>query len=241
MDRNVQSEPFVVEPGKQYKFQMVLPFARTIDMEVLDPSGKPLTHVAVAAITAAGQRVFPTPTLPDYDKYEPALTDSDGHVSVTGLAPGEDVALLLRFLSPEAQDDASPAVLGCVCTRALVGRESGFCQATFDPRPVRVEGAVVAEPGAEGMIVECLVETQGSERAISVLRTRTDDQGRFRFVPAPVGRVRFSCRWIVNSRSKSLEPEGVVETRPGVAPAVRLSAAGLDVVHRRHLGATQNE
>lgn len=134
-----QTDPFTIESGKTYRFDMVLPFPRTINLTITDPQGQPLEGVLVQAFSA-DTGLSTTATV---------SSDADGLAVLSGMAPSEKIVVALKRLADEALQSkprhfaVAPAkATTLVSMTAPSGRDPESQIVVFDERPVRIEGVI---------------------------------------------------------------------------------------------------
>jgi len=212
------SEPFVVEPKGQYRFEVVLPFGRDLPLKVTDLEGNPLAWVGVSAIYAHAGRL--TYVFPRYGE-KPTVTDADGVVTVRGLAPNRKFVLFLYRL-PEGESDHSKAIASARTTVEVPAeRQPGITQVAFDPRPIRIEGKVDVPPGDLGRVQLGLSDAEtGCE--FGLLGQKIGDDGQFVQEGVPAGTVRVVVFFVGPDKKIVLRATGNITTEPGHAYFVQV-------------------
>jgi len=215
------SEPFVVEPKGQYRFEVVFPFARDLPLKVTDLEGNPLAWVGVSAYHAQAGRlkyVFPRYGVKPEG---PTVTDGNGLVTVRGLAPNKKFVLILYRL-PEGESDYSKAIASArTSVEVPAERQPGITQVAFDPRPIRIEGKVDVPPGAWGGVQLGLSDAEtGSE--FGLLGQKIGGDGQFVREGVPAGTVRVEVFFVGPDKKVVLDATGSITTEPGHAYVVQV-------------------
>lgn len=225
--RNAQTEPFIIEPKQSYHFDIVLPYVRQMTTQVLDPQGKPLEGISISVLDENGAAFFPL--LPGQSAFAGKLTNSEGLVDISGMAPGENILIALRRLDPTQPDPKKPLASACIPATAPYDMEKPTLQVTFDERPIHIEGSSDSAEQVEHGRICVLVTGQPGERNMPFLQTKFDDNGKFELRGVPEGRIRLMCRYyIVESGRKVVEE--IITTEPGNKYIIKFSEEGIEVV-----------
>ena len=229
--RGLQSEPFVVESGQSYHFDMVLPFPRRMTVKVVDPDGQPLVGVAVAAIDpTTGHPFFPRCW---EQNTTPLLTDAEGLATLESLKPGEIVLVALRRLKTDSPDRPEgpcvPSATASACVRVAVpkGRETSLQTVAFDERPIRIEGTSDLPEGSELKSLYCMV-VEGA--VMSFLSADLGDSGAFVLEGVPAGDIYIVYAYDANQSGNYTRGDATLHTEPGNTYKVRITPSGLELL-----------
>ncbi len=225
-------EPFVVERGNHYHFDIVLPKARTMKLQVVGLNGRPLQGVCVAVWANRGKsRIFPQGEL--------VVTDHEGQATVTGLAPEKEVILALMRLSEGAKSHYDTKLASALVRLTLPrDRERVLRQVTFDDRPIRIEGTIASAPAHEKFGLVCATPERLGEMNY-VWRTSAAETGDFVLQGVPAGELSLDYRYAnkVDGRwhSQWRGCKGVLQTEPGYIYTVKFVEDRLVAVGKRRI------
>ncbi len=227
--RGVHSEPFIIESAQKYHLDIVLPHEREMMVQVLDVQGRPLEGICVSLLDGEWGGAFSPPS---YQLGDQVFSDSDGLVHGSGLLPGESVLIALKRLDPNAPDLWNPQVANLIPATAPTDRSVPLVQATFDDRPIAVEGKV--DPGFpidRARVAAYVTGQPGDLRHMPFARVDTDGDGRFTLRGVPAGKIRLLYS-ATGPDGTSRRGEGALVVESGYCYRVEFANEDLQVLSR---------
>jgi hypothetical protein len=225
----VHSEPFIIESAQKYHLDIVLPHEREMMVQVLDVQGRPLEGICVSLLDGEWGGAFSPPS---YQLGDQVFSDSDGLVHGSGLLPGESVLIALKRLDPNAPDLWNPQVANLIPATAPTDRSVPLVQATFDDRPIAVEGKV--DPGFpidRARVAAYVTGQPGDLRHMPFARVDTDGDGRFTLRGVPAGKIRLLYS-ATGPDGTSRRGEGALVVESGYCYRVEFANEDLQVLSR---------
>jgi len=225
------SEPFVVKSAQSYEFEMVVPFARRVRLTVKDPSGKPVPGLIVKMLAGPGGWVRQIlPLIEGKDRQE-QVTDDNGVVEIHQLAPGMEASVTLVRMANDGKRRA-PLASACVSVTGPQHREIGELTATFDERPIRIEGTIDSLTIPDKATLGYVYCAAGKDRHTWRSDSRRKD-GSFVLEALPAGKVRLGVCFIEPDHPerlayKNLDPP--IRLEPGNTYIVKITGGRVEVL-----------
>jgi len=222
--RSAFSEPFIIELQQQYHFDIMVPFVREMEVQVVDVKDKPMEHIAVNVLDWEGAQFYPLSW-----KMKNVFTDEKGRVTVSGMSPGEEVIVILKRLSDDSSQDKEE-ILASACYRVEAPTKSEIkrVRLVFDDRPIIITGKTESDFLKQNANVFIMITGDKGEFTMPFMHTKFDESGQFIFKGVLEGQIRILCTSIINGSRETVEQEVVTEA--GQTYLLEVSREGIEPV-----------
>ena len=234
----VTTEPFIVEPGKRYDYDLVLPFQRELNVRIVDRIGQPIQGLAVSVADERGRHVYPFPDARNSRRY--LLTDAAGAVRLRHLAPGRKVLIGVKRLPPDFQEGHALTALASACIGRTVpkGRDPTEMEISFLDSAIRAEVTCHLPDGVKVQWVSCLVgtgpcgQTPPAFLPLFLATFAGKDDGPLVLDGLPAGDVRLAAT-LARKKGDRFTLETLIHAEPGKTYLLKLTADKLEMTGTR--------
>lgn len=228
----VMSEPFVVKPKASHHFDMVLPLARQVRLKVVDPDGKPVEGLSVQVTGGVEGWTFHLLPLIRDRKEETLRTDGGGLVTIGWLAPDRAASVILKRPSQDKRWPRHPLASACLTLKGPKGTEPGEATATFDERPIRIEGTVESPLVLPGAKLGYVYGSPGTDRHSWAAKLK---DGSFVLEGLPPGEVRLGFRFYTREprRIPWTDCKPALRLEPGHTYTVKITGDRVELIEKK--------
>jgi len=220
------TEPFTIEPKGSYHFEVTLPFARKMQVQVFDKENRPIEGIFVSALDSRGLFFFPWDRLQNK-----AITNSEGLADVGGMVPGEDIIIVLKRLKGDMNDVRQFTASSIVHAKAPMYRdEHSTLKCVFDERPIYIKGSTDSVLQESKGRVNVMVGVLPGQWTVPFITTRLDETGNFILSGVPKGKIRILFSYILATEYKEIE--GTVITEAGCTYTLKITDKGIEVINQ---------
>ena len=228
----IASKPFVVESKGRYHFDLVLPSARSMVIQVVSPKGEPLEGIKVivyseSLIEGHSIRIFSS---------SPAVrTDAKGHATISNLPPQQKIFVSL-YRMPISAKPTRPVASAVFPVRIPKVASTKPITFVFDDRPILIEGILESPVIPDGEKLAAVYCTKDGHSTHVGCRS-TVKNGRFKLQGPPAGQIRFGYTTYNPSERipHNKDCQGELEVEPGFAYAVKIIGDRLEVIRKSKL------